>query len=181
MSVHQAGVSLGSLRGKLSRLAKTGRAPLELNRNLAQEARKLVYDEFRQGRDPYGTPWAPTERGGVILRKTGRLANSLRPRASITGFNITTPVVYAAAHLYGARYKSRAVMNQTLQFNKKGRFATRRQRIWNSVKVKPYTKGSYNLVPRPFLPYGSRGLGPIWTAAFKRVINSYVRVFMKAH
>jgi phage gpG-like protein len=163
MPVHQSGVSMQQLQRKLAQLARSGTVPKALHQNLAQEARKQVFDEFKQGRDPYGRAWAKTIRGGVILAKSGRLRNSLRPVATSVGFTITTPVVYAAVHQHGAVIHPNKA--KALRFKVNGQWVTKR----------------VVLIPRrQYLPERSTGgLGPIWTPAFRRVINSYVRTFMR--
>lgn len=164
MPVRTSGLSLGQLTRKLEQLARKGTLPQGLHQNLAQEARKQVFDEFKSGRDPYGKPWPATLRGGVILAKSGRLRNSLRPVATSTGFTITTPVIYAAVHQHGARIE--AVRAKNLRFKINGQWVSKRAVI---------------IPRRQFLPErDTGGLGPVWTPAFRRVINNYVRVFMKA-
>lgn len=65
-------------------------------------ALKQLMDQFRDSRDPYGTPWKPLViRRGKPLLRTGRLRASatLVPRAD--GFAIVIGAAYAAVHQYG--------------------------------------------------------------------------------
>ena len=72
--------------------------------SLAEEARTQIVMGFRDSRSPYGEPWAPLEsREGKPLLDTGRLRNSLMPRAVGTSLRIDANVAYAAAHQYGTK------------------------------------------------------------------------------
>ncbi len=54
--------------------------------------------------DPDGRPWAPTKRGGQILRLTGVLFNSLQVgEVTPTSVEVGTNVPYAAAHQFGSK------------------------------------------------------------------------------
>jgi phage gpG-like protein len=84
---------------------------------------KLVADEFRQSRDPYGNPWKPVVRArGKDLRArarrlaagkpvksdkplidTGRLRASVVARADGSTVRVALPVEYASYHQYGTR------------------------------------------------------------------------------
>ena len=72
--------------------------------SLAEEARTQIVLGFRDSKSPYDEPWAPLEsREGKPLLDTGRLRNSLMPRAVGTSLRIDANVAYAAAHQYGTK------------------------------------------------------------------------------
>lgn len=55
----------------------------------AGDAKMLVQMGFRNEKDPDGNPWKPLKsRKGMILRKTGRMANSFTSEATPTGFRV---------------------------------------------------------------------------------------------
>lgn len=92
-----------------------------LAQRLSATAVKLVADEFRGSKDPYGKPWAPVVRNDARTRKakrrrakagkpiradkplvnTGRMKNSVNGQPYGVGFRISIPVVYAKTHQYG--------------------------------------------------------------------------------
>lgn len=120
----------------------------EVTRRLAATATKLLADEFRNSRDPYGRPWKPVfrnrirdrrarARGGARARKadkplrdTGRLmaAAIAAPQASGTTVRVLIPVEYASYH----------------------------------------QEGTSRIAQRQIVPDAAGGLGPIWTQAFER-------------
>ena len=82
--------------------------PDELKQKLltsaAGEALSLVKRGFREEVAPDGTAWLPLKhRRGMILRKTGRLANSFTSRAVPNGFAVGTNVAYAKYQQDGTR------------------------------------------------------------------------------
>ena len=80
----------------------------EVNSQLAEVGISYIQECFVLGRDPYGRKWKPLKyREGQILRDTGNLMDSIRKSHSAQGFEIYTPVVYAAVHNYG--YKPRNI------------------------------------------------------------------------
>lgn len=141
---------------------------------LGHESVARVKDCFRSGEDPYGYKWAPVQRGGEPLLDTGRLRNANLSNSRMIGnegyVEIFNPTKYAAIQNFGGRVKSRAILNRTLSFNKKGRFAGRRQNVWNSVKVKPYNTTAFTIKARPFVP-DERGLPPAWEEKFITVLG----------
>lgn len=59
---------------------------------------------FNRQVGPDGNPWAPTKRGGQILRKSGVLFNSLMVgEVTDTSVEFGTNVPYAAAHQFGSK------------------------------------------------------------------------------
>ena len=141
--------ALRDLQKRLERIAG-GRFAPELAQRLGAVGMKLVADEFRESRDPYGKPWAPVQRNRAKDRKArarraaaGKPAKADKPlidtgrlRASVTAartsgstVRITLPVSYASFHQTGTKRIQR----------------------------------------RQILPeHATGGLGPRWTAAFNR-------------
>ena len=75
----------------------------------AGEALSLVKRGFRTETDPSGVAWLPLKhRKGVILRLTGRLANSFTSRPLTAGFSVGTNVAYAKYQQEGTRGHSKA-------------------------------------------------------------------------
>lgn len=60
-----------------------------------------VQMRFRTQKDPEGTPWKPTRRGGQILSLSRVLRNSLTYKATSDTAEVGTNVVYAAIHQFG--------------------------------------------------------------------------------
>ncbi|MHB8359254.1 MAG: phage virion morphogenesis protein [Thermoplasmataceae archaeon] len=167
----------------------------QLSRDLAEEARRLVIDEFRGAHDPNGAAWAPLapstlrKRGGdaKILQDTRRLMRSITAgsyHATEHGFEIGSNVAYAGAHQHGAEYAARSgyrtihlgEVTRGGRKSKYGGFSRRGRRAWSST-VARQTFGGRKLVARPFVPEGS--LGPIWTAAFEKESARFMRTRFK--
>lgn len=111
---------------------------------------KQLMDSFRQGRDPYGQPWAPLKlRKGKPLLDTGRLRASaaLRPRPA--GFEIVMTADYAGTHQTGKTIRpvKARLLSWTVRGNKKRFFARQ-----------------VTIPRRQMLPTRER-LGPYWTRA----------------
>jgi phage gpG-like protein len=149
--------------GKLAELIKkvgaaaTPEWRLRLSKNLAQEARTQMVNGFIAQRDPYGTPWKPTLRGGQILRDKAILMNSVKPSATATSFELSTNVVYAGVHQRGATIKAKA--GRYLKFKVGGKWAQKRQVV---------------IPQRRFMPEAGDA-GPIWMTAFRRVADEQIR------
>lgn len=103
---------MGGVRGDFSQLAELRRqiASLadpdfqrELTAGLAEEARTQVHFGFEREEAPDGSKWpALKSREGKPLRDTGRLRNSITVSSNATGFTLSTGVMYAPTHQYGA-------------------------------------------------------------------------------
>lgn len=90
------------LRALADALGGIATARDDLHQQLGATALKLVADGFRDERDPYGVAWSPLlHREGLILRDTGRMAQSVYFETTPTGIRLAFPVVYAATHHYG--------------------------------------------------------------------------------
>ena len=121
---------------------------------------KLVADEFRAERNPYGLSWAPlqrtrardrraaaravargkTPRGGKILQNTGRMRSSVNYQLTGNGFRVSIPVNYATFHQDGTRF----------------------------------------MVQRMLVPSSAGGLGPIWLEAFNKAADNVIRRKLQA-
>lgn len=100
---------------------------------------------FRNQASPDGKSWAPTHRGGQILRDTGRLRNSINYQTvGIDTVFIGTNLVYAATHQLGATIKAKNA--PYLKFMIGGSFISKKQ---------------VTIPARPFLGLGSRALKKI--------------------
>jgi len=103
-----AGVSgdfagLARLIGQVSAVT-TPQWQAQLCQGMGVAALKQLMDQFRDSRDPYGTPWKP-----LVLRKGKPLLDTGRMRASATlvprpnGFMIVIGASYAPTHQYGKK------------------------------------------------------------------------------
>lgn len=73
-------------------------------RRLTGTVLKLLADEFRGSRDPYGRVWKPVRRRGKPLIDTGRLrASATGVRAEGAAVRVSIPVEYASYHQFGTR------------------------------------------------------------------------------
>jgi hypothetical protein len=135
----------------------------EMAHRLAGTAIKLLADEFRQSRDPYGNAWKPVFRNRARDRrararraKAGKaargdlpLVDSTRLRTAATSaaadvssgslVHISIPVTYASYHQDGTRHIAR----------------------------------------RQIVPDAAGGLGPIWGEAFRKEIEKKLLEAMK--
>lgn len=142
-------------------LGRSGR----LNRAVAEEAMNQVVEGFEQGRDPYGTPWKPTRRGGAILRNTGRLLNSRSYTLNDRGFTIHFAAKYAATHNFGAVIKPKPGTKALA-------FKLFRGRKWIFAK-------KVTIPQRQFVPDPKRSLGRIWTPALRRAAQEALRAVLR--
>ena len=175
---------LEDLRARMAQLA-TARGRMGLNRVLAEEAAKLIDDEFRKGQDPCGKPWKPLKRKrgrdekgtrGQILLDTGALLNSLGPRATREGFTVSTAVKYAAIHQYGGIIKLGARYNA--HKNRGGQFLSQRAAGARKTAVKvSFSKAHEITIPqRQYMPEGD--VGPIWKKGLEAAADDHLRAVM---
>ena len=82
----------------------------EVSDALAEEALTLIGDGFKSERDPYGKPWAPTQRGGRILQDRGILRQYRKRSVTRRGFRIAAGADYGGFHQGGTRYLKRRMM-----------------------------------------------------------------------
>jgi phage gpG-like protein len=77
----------------------------QLLQSAADESVHLVKMGFRLESDPEGQPWTPlkSRRGGMPLRKTGRMANSFTAKALPNGFLVGSNVTYTIFHQEGTK------------------------------------------------------------------------------
>lgn len=116
---------------------------------------------FRAGRAPTGEAWAPLKsRSGQPLRDTGRLRNSIIPKADSEGVTVGTNVSYAAVHQFGATIRPK---NKPFLM-----FKTGDGRFVRTKKV---------VVPaRPFLPIDANGQASLPRSYETAIVNR-----IKAH
>ena len=173
MSVTGDFQGLGRLRGQAAYLSTTG-ARGDLCRVLAEQADKLIKDEFRDSRDPYGKPWKPlTSRVGKPLADTTtHLLSTLGPRSSPDGFTVTTAFIGAAVHQYGATI--RPVRAKALAFKTRGApmKSNKRGKLSATVFAQEVT-----IPQRQYMPEGD--VGPIWRPALERAADDFVRSVMQ--
>jgi phage gpG-like protein len=137
-----------------------------LQKRLGQTAVAQAQLGVRQGRDPYGTPWAPlTSREGRPLRQTG---NNIQRSWTAGGetpdsFKFGSRFKYLATHQYGATI--RPVRARGLRFKIAGQFVFARQ----------VTIPRRQLVPEQ----DTGGLGKRWTSAFDRTIKRFMSTKFK--
>ncbi len=153
---------------------------------LARVAVKLVADEFKGQRDPYGDAWAPfspntrrRRRGSMgrakLLQDTGRMRASIHVRGTPEGLRISIPVEYAGAHQYGADIAPRSRVQTIWQHPETGKFVGRRTKLTavveHTVKI---STGTIHIPRRAMLPMDSMGgIGPIWGPALRREIAAW--------
>lgn len=120
----------------------------------------LVKQGFMAGRSPEGKPWKPVARGGMPLRKTGRLANSTHAVATARGVAVHVDAPYAMVHQRGAVIRPTSAKNLAFKVGNRLVFAK---------KV---------VIPaRPFLPVG--GMPATWDAEVTKTVQRSLASFAK--
>lgn len=145
-----------------------------LAKQLGAAAIKLLADEFKQGRDPYGAAWLKTKRGNPPLRRSGRMAGSVTAQPNGDTVKVTIGTTYAVYHQDGTRAHPRKggaiPVNKRGRFQSKGKLARREASVRGGVKQRVRIFGAYTnggIPRRQMLPEESTGgLGPVWSAAF---------------
>ncbi|RYZ15739.1 MAG: hypothetical protein EOO70_06120 [Myxococcaceae bacterium] len=136
--------SLVSFRGNTTQLRELRRkleilrgpeTRTRLSKVMGNAAHKQLMDGFREGRDPYGSPWAPLARnrarnrrkGGTSkpLLDTGRMRRSFTVNATPSGFTLWTKTKYARYHQYGTN--GRRAASSRVQAHRYGRFISKRE------------------------------------------------------
>ena len=157
----------------------------DVARACAEAATKLIDDEFRESRSPYGQPWAPLvlRPGGKPLADTGaHLRSTLTPKADSTGFTVSTPFKGAAVHQYGAVI--RAKTSRGLRFRGKSVRTTLSGGKSGPLKKPKLTYGSWitkqqvTIPQRQYMPEGD--LGPIWARALNDAATDAMLKLMEA-
>jgi phage gpG-like protein len=149
---------------------------------LAATALKQLADGFRAERDPYSKPWKPLKhREGKILRDTGRLANSYQAHGTERGFVISTNVVYAPPHQFGARLKSGAKASLPSSGGKGGRLGRRKATLGRRAKsLKARASKTHTLPRRQMIPApDTGGIGPLWGPALNKEADLIMREQLK--
>lgn len=99
------------VRGDFSKLAKWAErldgvphVKRSILANVGEELIELIREGFDRQADPYGSPWAPTVRGGRILRDRGHLSSSWHRKTLSSSQVVVGPgVEYARYHQTGTR------------------------------------------------------------------------------
>lgn len=133
----------------------------DLARRLSATATKLLADEFRNSRDPYGKPWKP------VVRNRRRDRNA-RARRAARGLAVKAdkPLIDTG------RLRAAATAPQTPQGTT--------VRISIPVEYASYHQdGTSRIARRQIVPDEAGGLGPVWSEAFRREINAAVADEMK--
>lgn len=159
--------NIGVVRDLASRVRQVGSPTFKgiVGARLGAAAMKLVADQFRASKDPYGRPWRSLVlRRGQPLRDIGRLAASVNYQPTGDGFRLVIPVIYASTHQRGATIVPRSA--GALRFKAAGRF---------------YTLRSVKIPRRQIVPEATTGgLGQTWTAAFigetERLVTDQLKV-----
>lgn len=161
-----------SLRKKIADVSKAGFRS-DLAQVLGAVSVKLVMDEFRQSRDPYGNEWDPLKgRSGKPLLDTGRMRASVNFQASESGFRINIPVAYAVYHQYGTR--PHAKKERSARQNSRGRFVGAKARSGYLLRIKAHVHPG--IPARPMLPVDTMaGIGLIWAKAYRREAAGLLR------
>ena len=145
------------VRGDFSKLAdlrrRLERLPVEfrpaVSKACAEEAVRVLDDEFRSSSGPDGQPWTPlVSRVGKPLLDTGaHLRNTLTPKVTPTGFIISTPFPGAAVHQDGATITAKNA--RMLRF----RMGGARPRGYGKGQTGGWvSKQSVTIPARPYMP-----------------------------
>lgn len=160
----------GPLRELQARAAAavTGLAP-ELAARFGGASLKLLADEFRHGRDPYGAAWLATQKGNPPLRRTARMAGSVTSQPNGDTIKVTIGATYASYHQKGTRAHARK--GGVIPADRRGRFVSKRKLSPKAARQAVKIFGAYThggLPRRQMLPEADTGgLGPVWSAAFR--------------
>lgn len=93
------------LSALVKRLRSVNAMRQEVSYRLAKETLGLIDDGFKRQTNPYGVRWAPIERSGKILDKTGRLKGSWVPsNVGPNGFKIVSTASYGGFQQYGTKH-----------------------------------------------------------------------------
>ena len=145
----------------------------------AAEAKRLVQMGFRTETDPDGVHWAPLKgRRGMILRDTGRMANSFTSVPTADGFRVGSNVEYVKFHQEGTKglsqdFTRRQNFSEDLKFTrnkgkgKKEGFARKstgvpqKRNVWRHGKLVEIT-----VAPKRVLT--ETGVAGVYTLRFKK-------------
>lgn len=136
-----------------------------INRSLAEAERTDVIERFENQEDPEGKKWKQSirarEESGVTLTNTARLKNSIRSRATKTGFAVGTNTIYAGVHQFGDIGRKR-----TIKPKKKKYLAFKIGNKWIRKKQVTITT---NIPARPFLGFSENSILRIKRAILKEL------------
>ncbi len=193
-------MAAGGMQGSFAELRELTKAlgdlgsPKEqyaLSALLSEEARTQALIGFQRGVDPYDQPWKPlTSRVGQPLSDTGRLRNSITARGAVQvmmrGFVITTRLIYAAVHQYGATIRAK---NARFRFGGAGSSdadmvtAGKPMLVFRVGGPRPRTKGRWvqkekvTIPRRQFMPEDT--VGPRWLAGFEQASRAFIASRLK--
>ena len=139
----------------LAAFAKPSKITADMAKAVSEGGRKLVMDEFRDSRDPYGNPWKPlkrertrdrrarlrAERRGKKSRGMKILIKSGRMRASVSGEPLTNAARVTVSTFY----------------------------------AKFHQDGAKHLEQRAMLPFTDRALPPLWQSMIERISKKILR------
>jgi hypothetical protein len=154
--------ALFSVRRKLYRLSNRAHVEEVVARRLGATAVKLMADEFRQSRDPYGKPWKAVFRRGKRHRDARRRAFLKFSKGGGSAAGLTL--------------KGDKPLIDTGRLRAAATSPTASQPIGGKVRIViPVDYASYHqtgtrrIARRQIVPETSTGgLGPIWTKALER-------------
>ena len=135
------------LEGDTRRLLKKMKNISELDKKhinsaSGMAAKESTLERFKQGRDPAGKLWKPSERaaaeGGRTLVNTATLRNSIHMRSDVSGFALGTNLKYAATHQFGDPGRIiRARKAKALRFQVDGRWISKKF-VRIKISARPY-------------------------------------------
>lgn len=104
------------------------------NRTIGEAVRESTLERFKQGIDPEGKKWEPSQRaiaeGGQTLVDSARLRNSIRSQADSTGFAVGTNVIYASSQQLGVSDRKVTIRAKTpkgLRFQVGGKWIRKKE------------------------------------------------------
>ena len=166
----------------LGQLAGSGKTSMQ--KALGETAISQAALGIRQSVNPYGDPFAPlTSRTGIPLRDTGN--NIQRSwtagQETPTSFVFGSRFKYLATHQYGAtivpvRAKALSFHLVTARVEKSYRIGKWRAKKGDVLATKQIYAQKVVIPRRQMVPEeNTGGLGPRWTRAFERTIQTYLR------
>lgn len=165
----------------------TPRFARQMNQSLGAEALALVKSGFDLSMDPYGKAWAPVLRGGLPLRKTGRLRNAFTYRGDATKMELENGLIYANMMNFGTAGLPGGKLTPT---GKKALAFTltsgRTHRKGSSNLLKHMAKDRSSVVVRSVVIPGRKmvpdegDLPPLWESKLRATADKVMELIMKA-
>lgn len=156
----------GRLEDLRRRLGEVGSVGFRegLARRLAGTATKLLADEFRESRDPYGRPWAPVFRNRAKDRRARARAYARASKAGKALSSVSDKPLLDTGRLRAAATASQLTEGTTVRVSIPVEYASYHQFGTRHIKQRQIV---------PMVETG--GLGPIWTQAFSEEIDRAIR------